>query len=60
MEKITNFTLLENGQVPLATLILVRMTMIVMWAVHDYLHAPIWGRGDGLDEDDASGIRLLV
>lgn len=37
----------NSGEVPWAVVLLVRSVMKVMWSYHDYVHAPIWGRGDG-------------
>ncbi|KAH7048236.1 hypothetical protein B0J12DRAFT_719394 [Macrophomina phaseolina] len=37
-----------RGNVPHAVKTIVRCVFFLMWIHHDYLHAPIWGRGDGL------------
>lgn len=38
-----------RGHVPPMVRCIVRAIFLAMWVHHDYLHAPIWGRGDGLD-----------
>ena len=50
MEVITKTFLKENdtAYVPLWITVLVRCAVYAMWWHHDYIHAPIWGRGDGL------------
>ncbi|RHZ55538.1 gamma-glutamylcyclotransferase family protein [Aspergillus thermomutatus] len=32
----------------------VRLILLLMWLHHDWLHAPLFGRGDGWDDDDTS------
>jgi gliotoxin/aspirochlorine biosynthesis gamma-glutamylcyclotransferase len=39
----------EIGNAPYAVILFVRAIVKAMWWHHDYLHAPIWGQGDGLD-----------
>ncbi|KAJ3560967.1 hypothetical protein NPX13_g9119 [Xylaria arbuscula] len=39
----------EYGNAPYAIILLIRAVVKAMWWHHDNLHAPIWGRGDGLD-----------
>jgi gliotoxin/aspirochlorine biosynthesis gamma-glutamylcyclotransferase len=53
MEKITKATVDKegNGDVPAWVIFLVRFVVVAMWTWHDYIHAPIWGRGDGLDQE---------
>ena len=62
MEKITNLGISfggdEQGNAPAWVVWLVRTLMAIMWWHHDYLHAPLWGRGDGLDQEE--GVRLPV
>lgn len=52
MEKITKRAVRhdERGAAPEIVIWLVRMVVIVMWWYHDHIHAPFWGRGDGLDQ----------
>ncbi|KAH7303240.1 hypothetical protein B0I35DRAFT_455322 [Stachybotrys elegans] len=50
MEKITKANLKQHpGEVDLWVVGLARAMVVVMWMYHDYIHAPIWGRGDGMD-----------
>ncbi|KAH8773855.1 hypothetical protein F5883DRAFT_385437, partial [Diaporthe sp. PMI_573] len=51
MEKITKASLKRSrtGNAPLWVITLVRFVVFAMWFSHDYLHAPIWGRGDGME-----------
>lgn len=37
-----------NGNVPMFAKFVVRLILVAMWWHHDHVHAPIWGRGDGL------------
>ncbi|KAI0549810.1 hypothetical protein F4679DRAFT_545655 [Xylaria curta] len=39
----------ECGNAPYAIILLVRAIVKAMWWHHDNIHAPIWGRGDGLN-----------
>jgi gliotoxin/aspirochlorine biosynthesis gamma-glutamylcyclotransferase len=48
MEKLTKSTLRKDGTVPTIVIYIVRLVIILMWCFHDYIHAPVWGRGDGL------------
>ncbi|KAI0517007.1 hypothetical protein F5B22DRAFT_636216 [Xylaria bambusicola] len=50
LEKITKDSLVDSdsGDAPPSVVALVRGAVYVMWFHHDYLHAPIWGRGDGM------------
>ncbi|KAF2014405.1 hypothetical protein BU24DRAFT_423360 [Aaosphaeria arxii CBS 175.79] len=52
MEKITKAALKSSGKAnaPRWVILLVRFVVISMWLYHDYVHSPIWGRGDGLDQ----------
>ncbi|KAI0114670.1 hypothetical protein F4776DRAFT_325542 [Hypoxylon sp. NC0597] len=54
MEKITKIAILWNGDeagnAPHFVIWLVRITVMSMWWHHDHIHAPVWGRGDGLDQ----------
>ncbi|KAK8044764.1 hypothetical protein PG993_004788 [Apiospora rasikravindrae] len=51
MEKITKTSLKNSktGNAPVWVIVMVRVVVITMWLYHDFIHAPIWGRGDGLD-----------
>ncbi|KAI0107198.1 hypothetical protein GGR51DRAFT_159358 [Nemania sp. FL0031] len=40
----------NQGRAPNSVIWLVRAVMFIMWWHHDKIHAPIWGRGDGLDQ----------
>lgn len=50
MERITKASLrkTDTGNAPMWVIRLVRLVVFVMWFYHDFIHAPIWGRGDGL------------
>ncbi len=39
----------QTGNAPAWVIVLVRTVVRVMWLYHDYIHAPVWGRGDGMD-----------
>jgi len=54
MEKITKASLVgrKDGQAPLWVLVLVREVVVCMWWCHDSIFVPVWGRGDGLDDDE--------
>lgn len=58
MEKITKAAIAWNGDdsgnAPGAVIWLVRTIVMLMWWHHDHLHAPLWGRGDGLDQGDGA------
>ncbi|KAI1176303.1 hypothetical protein F4777DRAFT_547106 [Nemania sp. FL0916] len=41
----------KQGRAPDFIIWLVRTVMFVMWWHHDNIHAPIWGRGDGIDQN---------
>ncbi|KAL1846608.1 hypothetical protein Daus18300_014199 [Diaporthe australafricana] len=49
MERITKASLrkTDTGNAPMWVISLVRLVVFVMWGYHDFIHAPIWGRGDG-------------
>ncbi|KAI0439547.1 hypothetical protein F4803DRAFT_530527 [Xylaria telfairii] len=40
----------ERGNAPLWVIYTVRIAVFLMWFHHDYFHAPIWGRGDGMEK----------
>lgn len=48
MEHIANQNMRRDGTVPHWVKSLVRLGMIAIWALHDYLFAPLFGRGDGI------------
>ncbi|KAI8632615.1 hypothetical protein F5Y19DRAFT_462502 [Xylariaceae sp. FL1651] len=54
MEKLTKISIRlkgdKQGTAPDLVIWLVRTMMLLMWWHHDRIHAPIWGRGDGLDQ----------
>jgi gliotoxin/aspirochlorine biosynthesis gamma-glutamylcyclotransferase len=49
-EKITDATMKSDGHVPFITMWLVRAAVWMIWTVHDFLFAPLIGRGDGLGQ----------
>ncbi|KAK7530981.1 gliotoxin biosynthesis protein GliK [Phyllosticta citribraziliensis] len=49
VEKMTMASLGPDGNAPAGTAQVVRFVVYLMWAYHDCVHAPIWGRGDGVD-----------
>jgi hypothetical protein len=49
-EKLTKLTLRSDGSVPMMVKLLVRAVLVIIWAVHDGIFAPIFGRGDGVDD----------
>ncbi|KAI6086514.1 hypothetical protein F4821DRAFT_238415 [Hypoxylon rubiginosum] len=51
MEKLTKESIQSDGNAPTWVILLVRWTVFVIWVVHDYLFAPIFGRGDGIRRD---------
>ncbi|ETS77612.1 hypothetical protein PFICI_09674 [Pestalotiopsis fici W106-1] len=50
MERITKASLKNRstGYAPIWVIVMVRIVMVSMWFYHDFVHAPIWGRGDGM------------
>ncbi|KAI1778793.1 hypothetical protein F4818DRAFT_229628 [Hypoxylon cercidicola] len=48
MEKLTKGSIQSDGNAPRWVILLVRCIVFIIWAVHDYLFAPIFGRGDGI------------
>lgn len=57
MEMIVHGTIQKDGNAPLIVTELVRATMAVIWLAHDRLFAPVFGRGDGLDDQKLDEIR---
>jgi hypothetical protein len=51
LEKITNDSIGEDGNAPGIVVWLVRFTMWVIWLVHDWIFAPVFGRGDGQEQE---------
>ncbi|OJD30971.1 gliotoxin biosynthesis protein [Diplodia corticola] len=49
VEKMTMASLRPDGNAPAGTAQVVRFVVYLMWSYHDCIHAPIWGRGDGMD-----------
>ncbi|CAI6334287.1 unnamed protein product [Periconia digitata] len=51
MEKITKSSLKRSGEAeaPTWVVLMVRVVVHSMWLYHDYVHSPIWGRGDGME-----------
>lgn len=56
-EKLTHATENEDGagHCPRWVQFTVRFILHVMWLYHDCIHAPIWGRGDGLEKETRAG-----
>ena len=50
MEKFIKLTLQSDGRAPIFVAWLVRLVVGIMWFSHDFIFAPIFGRGDGLDD----------
>lgn len=50
LERIVHLTFQEDGNSPPLVKSLVRLTMMIIWFTHDNFFAPIYGRGDGLDD----------
>ncbi|KAI0419771.1 hypothetical protein F5X98DRAFT_384042 [Xylaria grammica] len=62
-ERVTKFSIIwfgdEYGNAPYVSIILlIRAVVKTMWWHHDHLHAPIWGRGDGLDVPAVDGFEV--
>jgi hypothetical protein len=47
VEKMTFVSLRPDGNASAGVGQVVRFVVYLMWAYHDCVHAPIWGRGDG-------------
>jgi hypothetical protein len=50
LDKITHSNTGEDGNVPAHIVWLVRSVIFMIWFIHDWLFAPLFGRGDGLDQ----------
>lgn len=50
MERLTKHSLKgsKTGTAPHWVVLVVRIVVITMWLHHDLVHAPIWGKGDGM------------
>lgn len=48
LEKLTVSHIQPDGNAPGSVVLIVRWTMLFIWAIHDYLFAPIFGPGDGV------------
>lgn len=48
MESLTKANFQKDGNVPLYIAALVRTVFQIMWISHDYIFAPVFGRGDGV------------
>jgi gliotoxin/aspirochlorine biosynthesis gamma-glutamylcyclotransferase len=46
MEQLTRNNIREDGTAPMWIILCVRWTVAIIWAFHDYLFAPVFGRGD--------------
>ncbi|KAF2677298.1 hypothetical protein K458DRAFT_447110 [Lentithecium fluviatile CBS 122367] len=47
LEKITNSSIGPDGNAPPCVVWLVRSTLMLIWLVHDWIFAPVFGPGDG-------------
>ena len=56
MESLTNATIRDDGYVPGFVKWLVRCTMFLIWFTHDYFFAPLFGRGDGNEDEEAQAL----
>ncbi|KAF1998232.1 hypothetical protein P154DRAFT_260091 [Amniculicola lignicola CBS 123094] len=52
MEEITTTNIKEDGNAPRWVIAIVRFTVFVIWATHDWIFTPVFGRGDGLNSFD--------
>lgn len=48
LEVLTKSTIGSDGLAPWWVVFLVRWVVLFLWLVHDYVFAPVFGRGDGL------------
>ncbi|KAH8888280.1 hypothetical protein GQ53DRAFT_749209 [Thozetella sp. PMI_491] len=48
LERLTKSQIQSDGLAPLWVVLVVRYTVLALWAIHDIIFAPIFGRGDGL------------
>jgi hypothetical protein len=58
LEKITNSSIGPDGNAPRYVIWLVRFTVTIIWFEHDWLFAPIFGPGDGLDPKTEAKCRV--
>ena len=59
MEKVTKSNLQPDGNAPAWVVRLVRLVVWMVWLSHDYIFAPIFGRGDGLGSGTALTMSTL-
>jgi hypothetical protein len=52
MENITNATMGEDGCSPTWVIWLVRIVVLLIWWTHDFFFAAVFGRGDGLGDNN--------
>ena len=52
LEKVTKSNLSDQGLAPMWVVLLVRLVLWAIWLTHDWVFAPVFGRGDGLQDDD--------
>lgn len=55
LELLTETTIGENGRAPQWVISVVRAVVFGLWAVHDLVFAPLFGRGDGLRDMTLTG-----
>ena len=51
LEKLTYANMRKDGSVPSWVALVVRSTVALIWFFHDWIFAPLFGRGDGLDQN---------
>jgi hypothetical protein len=56
LDIITHANTGEDGNVPTYIVSLVRGAIFFVWMVHDLLFAPIFGRGDGIGQEENSSV----
>lgn len=56
LDKITHSNTGQDGNVPAHIVWLVRSVIFIIWLIHDWVFAPIFGRGDGLDQKEPESI----
>ncbi|KAA8895462.1 hypothetical protein FN846DRAFT_969630 [Sphaerosporella brunnea] len=55
VHRLVEMTIGIDGLAPPGVRAVVRAVFVLMWLWHDYVHAPVWGRGDGAEECNAKG-----
>ena len=58
LEKIAICSIGPDGNAPPCVIWLVRSVMAVIWLVHDWIFAPIFGPGDGSDNEDKRSLKV--